>query len=175
MGGPTPDLLTCGQCQMNFPLGRHPGAYRAQEEAVWRQPEGPAMTKAWTRAALPALLALLSSGKCLSRWESGSRPPMRMTTCCHPTRRRLPQTGEPRRYGALPRPAAAEATPAPRVPGPPSPLAVLEAGVLTLCLRVAVLGRGPRGYQDGARPHLGATIPGVSGGDRLGARRGPEG
>lgn len=54
-GGPDPDLLTCGQCQMNFPLGDIL-VFIEHKKKQCGGSLGPAMTKAWDKGPPPSPL-----------------------------------------------------------------------------------------------------------------------
>lgn len=125
VGGPDPDLLTCGQCQMNFPLGDIL-VFIEHKKKQCGGSLGAQADKGLDKGSPPPLLRS-ELRKVSEPVEIGIQvTPMRMTTCCH-LRKALAPNRRTSQVWNVARPAAAEATPTPRVLGRP-PLAVLGAG-----------------------------------------------
>ena len=155
VGGPDPDLLTCGQCQMNFPLGDIL-VFIEHKKKQCGGSLGACYDKGLDKGSPPP-----SSRSELRKVSEPVEIGIQVTPdeddhLLSPTKGVCPKQENLAGMERCPRLAAVEATPTPRVPGPPSPLAVPGEG-LTLCLRVVVL-RGPAGLPGWACPCRGATI-----------------
>ena len=173
VGGPDPDLLTCGQCQMNFPLGDIL-VFIEHKKKQCGGSLGACYDKGLDKGSPPP-----SSRSELRKVSEPVEIGIQVTPdeddhLLSPTKGVCPKQENLAGMERCPRPAAAEATPTPRVPGPPSPLAVLGAGVAHPLSEGGGAGRA-RGPTRMGSPSPRGYHSGVSGGDRLGARRGPEG
>lgn len=173
VGGPDPDLLTCGQCQMNFPLGDIL-VFIEHKKKQCGGSLGACYDKGLDKGSPPP-----SSRSELRKVSEPVEIGIQVTPdeddhLLSPTKGVCPKQENLAGMERCPRPAAAEATPTPRVPGPPSPLAVPGAGVAHPLSEGGGAGRAQGATRMGS-PSPRGYHPGVSGGDRLGAWRGPEG